>query len=160
MSAQKKHKITNLLISSLLIIILAAIWFYTQPQQISTVNTPEALTDLPTIRCVLAKNSCTSTKGDQSVTLSVISSDVSAFTPLNLQLTLKGITAKQAHIDFEGIEMFMGANALSLTKQAEGSFTGTITLPGHTGHGMTWRAVTKLTTQQGPQHVSFEFPLH
>jgi len=160
MSEQKKHKITNLLISFLLIAVLAAIWFFTQPKQISAVNSPEALTDLPTVSCVLAKNTCTSTKGGQSVTLSVISDDISAFTPLDLQLTLKGITAEQADIDFEGIEMFMGANALSLTKQAEGSFTGTITLPGHTGHGMTWRAVTKLTTQQGSQHVSFEFPLH
>jgi hypothetical protein len=159
MSEQKKHKITNLLISILLIIILASIWFFTQPKQINTDDTTVDITSLQNINCVLSQNNCISKTDSQVLTLSVLNKDISAFTPLTFQLTLQGFSAQKAHIDFEGIEMFMGANVLTLTKQPDDSFTGIISLPGHTGHGMTWRAVTKVMTEHSTQQVSFEFPL-
>lgn len=159
MSVPKNHKITNLFLSTLLIVILAAIWLFTQPKQINTDNTLANSTNSSSVSCVLSKSNCILTTDNHTITLAVISTDISAFTPLTFELTLQGFMAQQAHIDFEGIEMFMGANSLALTKQQDNSFTGTISLPGHAGHGMTWRAITKLITEQSSQQVIFEFPL-
>jgi hypothetical protein len=159
MSAAKNHKITNLFLSALLLIILAGIWLFTQPKQIKTDNTQANSTNFSSVSCVLSNSNCIIKTDHHTITLAVVSNDISAFAPLTFELTMQGLLAQQAHIDFEGIEMFMGANSLTLTKQQDNSFTGTISLPGHAGHGMTWRAVTKLVTEQSSQQVIFEFPL-
>ena len=141
-----------------LILILGAIWWFaktqTTPALVSDANQP-----IPSIECDFKQQLCISANGSIEVNLSIDSQHIKSFVPLPFRLNFKGIDPKTVSIDFQGIEMFMGANLLMLSKQDDRSFTGTITLAGHAGHHMTWRAVVKMTEADSTQQVHFDFKL-
>ena len=150
----------KLLSTLLLIALLGVIWWFAKTQTtpsappISGTNQP-----FPTIECDFKQQLCRSSNASAQVDLSIDSQQIKSFIALPFKLKIDGLNPDTVSIDFQGIEMFMGANLLPLEKHPDNSFSGTITLAGHAGHHMTWRAVVKMTEAANSQEVHFVFKL-
>ncbi|EPJ52084.1 MAG: hypothetical protein OFPI_15630 [Osedax symbiont Rs2] len=144
----------------LLIALLGAIWWFAKAQTTPNVTHISGTNQaLPTVECDFKQQLCRSSNASSQVDLSIDSQQIKSFIALPFKLKIDGLNPDTVSIDFQGIEMFMGANLLQLEKQADNSFTGTITLAGHAGHHMTWRAVVKMTEAANSQEVHFVFKL-
>lgn len=134
------------------------IWLTQQPRLLQYLD-PTTINAAPTKQCSLQHKNCQIERDNHHITLHVPNKIILSFEPLIFNLTFTGIIPSHVEIDFEGVEMFMGANKLTLIPTLEGNFTGTYTLPGHSDRSMTWRA--KVSYLDGEKHnqVWFEFPL-
>jgi|GEM_PF-3933305 len=161
MSKSSTNLLLKLLSTLLLIALLGAIWWFAKAQTTptATVAIGDTSQSLPTIECDFKQQLCSSANSSSQVDLSIDSQQIKSFVPLPFKLEFIGLNPDTVSIDFQGIEMFMGANLLQLNKQTDGSFTGTITLAGHAGHHMTWRAVVKMTKADNIQEAHFVFKL-
>jgi hypothetical protein len=162
MSSSNPATIRNLLLSAILIILLSSIWLVANNYQLSpnsAASSDRAALSMPSIKCDFKKKLCLSKSGLKKVSLTIQTNDIRSFSPLPFKLLFEGITPDHVAIDFQGIEMFMGANILTLTQQRDLSFSGAISLPGHSGHSMTWRAIVTYKTAEKPEQVWFEFVL-
>lgn len=146
MNKSNKRLILRLSIMLLLIGTLAGIWLYSN----SYINRQvEGVDVIQTVVCDIQQGSCKATRGKQKIILAIDSESIRSFIPLDFRVRLAGFQADEVSIDFQGVDMFMGVNQLSLTGQANGDYTGTITLPGHHNVAMVWRA--KVSVRQGEQ---------
>ncbi|EPJ43434.1 MAG: hypothetical protein OFPII_41640 [Osedax symbiont Rs1] len=112
----------------------------------------------PAVKCDIRKQ-CKSNAQALTAQLSIQQSDIRSFTPLPFKLSFDGINPDSANIDFQGVDMFMGSHKIQLEKRPDHSFYGDITLSGHHGKAMTWRAVVTYTLNGQSAEVWFEFPL-
>ncbi len=108
--------------------------------------------------CDLALSACVASRGDLHIELSVDSARFRSYEPLQFNLRVQGMAPEAAHIAFEGVDMFMGTNALPLLPAADGQFSGTLSLPGH-AYPMTWRARVQLMQAGRLVESEFQFDL-
>jgi hypothetical protein len=83
---------------------------------------------------------------------------LASYQPLNFSLKVSGMEPESAHIEFEGVDMFMGVNELALQPSGAGHFNGTLALPGH-AHAMAWRARVQLVQAGTLVESEFVFDL-
>lgn len=152
-----KPILRKLLFIALLLTLLAIILWFTR-HLLSTVAESSYLSS-QTLTCDFNQNPCHIKNPQGSITLKVTNKIIQSFEPLDFTLQFTGDSPKKADIDFQGVEMFMGVNQLKLTKQSDGFFTGTQTLPGHSDRSMTWRALINFAMADKQQQVIFEFKL-
>lgn len=144
MTKSTKRLIIKLSTTFLLIITLAGIWVLSN----SFLNRQEEGVDvIQAVVCDLQQGPCQATRGNQQITFAIDTESITSFTPLDFRVQLVGFEANEVSIDFQGVDMFMGINQLSLTGQSNGHYTGTKTLPGHVNEAMVWRA--KVFVRQG-----------
>ncbi len=156
MNLSNPHLAKTVLIA-LLVTLLAAIWWFSD-QLLATVTQGKHLSS-QTVTCDFYQQPCLIENDKGTITLSIDNKIIQSFEPLAFRLQFTGYSPMQADIDFQGIEMFMGVNLLSLTKQQDGTFTGIHTLPGHSNMSMTWRALINFKDTDNGQQVAFEFEL-
>ena len=162
MSDSSSASLRNLVLSGILIVLLSGIWLVTNNVTLApntNATNSSAIQTLPTIQCDFVEKLCLSTSQSQQVSLTIDSEDIRSFTPLPFKLEFKGVDPNSVSIDFKGIEMFMGAHLLKLKKQTDNSFTGNISLAGHNGYSMTWRAIVTYISDKRTEQVWFEFVL-
>jgi hypothetical protein len=145
----------NLSLTLLLAILLTAIWWFTNQ---TSFNRSSAKI-LGTVSCDFYNQACLFRKKNKKIHLTVSNRTIQSFEPLTFNLEFIGYNPEIVVIDFQGIEMFMGANLLKLEKKSDNLFAGTHTLAGHAAMSMTWRAVVKFTKNGQTETVEFEFEL-
>ena len=145
----------NLFLTGLLAVTLGTIWWLTH--QTSPQATAEKM--FSTLRCDFISTPCTVKKKSFEIRIEIENTKIISFEPLPFKVTFKGLNAQNVRLNFQGIEMFMGPNTLNLKAQTPHIFTGTHTLPGHSGYSMTWRAILTFSDQGEPQETWFEFEL-
>ena len=137
MSIPKKHLIKKVSAVAVVLGAVALMWAlasdYLQPQE-------EGIEVLQTVACDLPSGGCQATSGNRQIHFAIDTEQVASFVPLDFRVQLAGLAADKVSIDFQGVDMFMGSNQLELTRQDDGSYTGTRILPGHIDHSMVWRA--------------------
>ncbi|MEH6576330.1 MAG: hypothetical protein V7731_04565 [Amphritea sp.] len=154
MNKSNKSLIIKLSTTLLLVGTLAGIWLFSN----SFLNRQvEGVDVIQTVVCDFQQGSCQATRGKQQIILAIDAESITSFTPLDFRVQLAGFEADEVSIDFQGVDMFMGINQLSLTEQSNGHYTGTKTLPGHANEAMVWRA--KVFVRQGEQMTAgwFDF---
>lgn len=139
----------------ILLLLLVAAWYFSGYFNLSE-NRSNVIA---TVQCDFSATPCQIEQNGTKVTLSIDNPPISAFTPLDFRYTFSNFDAQTIDIDFQGIEMFMGANTLSMKQQREGVYLGTKTLPGHSDRGMTWRAIVTAKNATQTQVYHFEFEL-
>ncbi len=149
--------LTKSILSGLLIILLATIWWFSR-QQLTTVTQSNYLSS-ETVTCDFSQHPCRIENEHGSITLNIDNKIIQSFEPLAFVLQYTGYSPIEAGIEFQGIEMFMGVNLLTLKKQQDGTFTGIHTLPGHSNMSMTWQALITFKDADSEQQVAFEFEL-
>lgn len=77
--------------------------------------------------------------------------------PLTLTVTAEGLAAEAVEVDFQGVDMNMGFNRVTLGQAGEGRFSGEALLPVCIRGGMTWQATVILDTDEGPYEAAFRF---
>lgn len=103
------------------------------------------VTLMPADGCDLNRESCSaSLPGGGSIELSLAPHPIPVVKPLQASVTLKGIEAGKAELDFQGVTMNMGYNRVALTPAGAGRFTGTTTIPVCVTGRMLWRATLLL----------------
>ncbi len=152
-----KNPLNKLFFIALLLAVLAIIiWF--GRQQLSTATDSNYLSS-QTVSCNFSQDPCFIKNSHGSIKLSVDNKIIQSFEPLAFSLQFTGFSPNAVEIEFEGVEMFMGVNQLTLTKQDDDSFSGIHTLPGHSDRSMTWRAHVTFIEKSKTQQVAFEFEL-
>ncbi len=156
-------KVISLIVSIILAAaLIAVIWYSNKHTAIPQASSNSVLTAkdpaFPAVKCDISKQ-CKSNVQALTAQLSIQQSDIRSFTPLPFKLSFVGINPDSANIDFQGVDMFMGSHKIQLEKRPDHSFYGDITLSGHHGKAMTWRAVVTYTLNGQSAEVWFEFPL-
>jgi hypothetical protein len=111
--------------------------------------------------CDLRAGPCTSTLPDGGrVTLSIEPRSLPLARPLEIEVRLQGIEARDAAVDFVGVNMDMGLNRAPLEPAGGGRFTGTGMLPVCSRNRMVWDARVLVETPGGLVAAPFRFETH
>lgn len=155
-TASKGPILKKLIILTLLLLTLVSTWWFTSiyPEQQSTTTQPLSIT-----RCDFVTAPCITSVDEKTVSLTLNTTTIASFTPMDFIVTLEGFDTDTVEIDFQGIEMFMGSNFMTLEKKQNSRFEGSKTLPGHSDQSMTWRAIVTMKDNNQQQSVWFEFEL-
>jgi hypothetical protein len=108
--------------------------------------------------CDLRTDACSTRMDDGSrVTFSVEPKDIPVMKPLQLKVSLAGISANGIEVDFSGVDMNMGFNRVKLNRDDEGIFSGEAILPVCVWDAMEWEAQVLLNTPKGLISVPYRF---
>ena len=108
--------------------------------------------------CDLQRGACTSSlPGGGSVTFAIEPRPIPVLRPIKLIVTMQGVKAAKAEVDFTGVDMKMGYNRPLLQAAGAGRFEGETTLPICSVNSMTWRASVLVETGGKRVAVPFEF---
>ena len=77
--------------------------------------------------------------------------------PLEMVVELDGLEADKVAVDFAGVNMAMGFNRSTLTREGPGRFAGQTTLPVCVTGRMTWQATVLIETGRTRIAVPFRF---
>jgi len=96
-------------------------------------------------QCDLNTEQCSNRLEDQQVSISLSpNSPVLVAKKLEVEVKLKGITAKRVRLDISGINMYMGYNQVQLEKVADGIYRGKTMLAFCTESRMVWKVTALL----------------
>ena len=132
-----KPLIKNISTTLILMGILAGLWTFANN---SLQQKEEGVDVLQAVACDFQQESCMVIRENQQIILAIETEIIASFSPLEFRVKLVGLGADEVAIDFQGVDMFMGINQLDLTRQTDGSYTGTKILSGHVDQSMMWRA--------------------
>ena len=132
-----KPLIKNISTTLILMGILAGLWTFANN---SLQQKEEGVDVLQAVACDFQQEPCKVIRGNQQIILAIETETIASFSPLEFRIQLVGLGADEVAIDFQGVDMFMGINQLDLTRQTDGSYTGTKILSGHVDQSMMWRA--------------------
>lgn len=108
--------------------------------------------------CDLHQGKCTTRLANgASVSLLLTPQTIRALHPLSLNVVTDAINVSTINVDFRGIDMDMGYNSLTLSKEKKGNFVGETILPACIHEEMKWEARVLLTTKKGVIMVPFQF---
>jgi len=108
--------------------------------------------------CDLGQGRCTTTLANgASVSLLLTPQTIRVLHPLSLNVITDGIKVSTVNVDFRGIDMDMGYNNLTLSKEKNGVFIGKTILPACLHAEMKWEARILLSTEKGIMMVPFQF---
>ena len=141
-----------IVVIGLLVAILAVVGY-----KLSPMRSKNADVTLPVSSCNPALQPCKSTLPDgRTLDFSIEPRPVKPLQPLQLKVIAEGTEAKRIDIDFNGTDMDMGYNRVSLTRDQQG-FSGQAMLPVCVTGTMTWTATVLLTTPTQRIAVPFNF---
>lgn len=108
--------------------------------------------------CDLQQGVCTADLGQgRRVALSMTPRPLLPARPLQIEVSVEGMAARQVDIEFSGVDMNMGLNQVSLAAAAPGSFLGQASLPVCTTGRMLWQANLRIVATDTTQTVGFRF---
>ncbi|MEW7978124.1 MAG: hypothetical protein AB2814_12105 [Candidatus Sedimenticola endophacoides] len=109
-------------------------------------------------RCNLRAGACSSRLGEgREVRFGIEPRDIPLIRPLTLRVEARGFDVQGVEVDFSGVDMNMGFNRPRLTRQGDGAYTGTATLPVCVRDVMQWEARVLLRTGAGLVSVPYQF---
>lgn len=120
---------------------------------------PEAELSAPlNTACDLRAGPCTSTLPDGGrITLSILPRSLPLARPLEIEVRLEGVDAREVAVDFVGVNMDMGLNRAPLQPAGEDRFTGSGMLPVCARSRMVWDARVLADTGAGLVAAPFRF---
>ena len=108
----------------------------------------------PMVRdCNLHQQACTAIRGSAAVTLDIQPKPIPVAKPLQIDVSLKGLSAKTVALDISGLNMYMGYNRVELKPTGQGRWTGQSMLAFCTNQKMEWRVSVVVTRPDGTQVV-------
>lgn len=112
--------------------------------------------------CNLHISDCTATFSDGGkIAFAINPHPIKPLKPLDLSVEIKNITAEKVHVNFEGIDMYMGFYRPELVRQDSNNgsnrFQGKATLSVCTLDKMLWQATVIITTDKGLYVAPFRF---
>ncbi len=78
--------------------------------------------------------------GGGSIELGIAPNPIPVVKPLQITATFSGLDPGRVELDFQGVAMEMGFNRITLTRMADGRYTGEATIPVCVTGRMLWRA--------------------
>jgi hypothetical protein len=147
-----KKDMFPIVVIGLLVAILGVIGY-----KLSPMRSQNADVTLPVSSCSPALQPCTTTlPNGRPLDFSIEPRPVKPLQPLHLKVTAEGTEAQSVDVDFNGTDMDMGHNRVSLTRDQQG-FSGQAMLPVCVTGTMTWTATVLLTTRTQRIAVPFHF---
>lgn len=147
-----KKSVFPIVVIGLLIAILAVVGY-----KLSPTRNQNADVTLPLASCSPALQPCTMTlPNGRTLDFLIEPRPVKPLQPLQLKVIVEGTEAQRIDIDFNGTDMDMGYNRVSLTRDQHG-FSGQAMLPVCVTGTMTWTATVLLTTPTQRIAVPFHF---
>ncbi len=139
-------------------LILALILIGIVGYKLSPLLMPKADVTVTPEPCDLHKTPCRATlPSGGRLTLSLTPRPIPLAQPIEMVVSVEGMSPDNVQIDFAGVDMAMGFNRPTLMKAGSGEFIGPTTLPVCvTGH-MTWQATVLLQTGSQRMAVPFRF---
>jgi hypothetical protein len=108
--------------------------------------------------CDLNRQACPATLPDgRTLELSLLPRPVPTIQTLAVTVTLPGNRPHKLEADFEGVDMSMGLNRITLQESAPGVFRGETSLPVCITTTMDWRV--SILAETTSQRISVVFPL-
>ncbi|MEW8380647.1 MAG: hypothetical protein AB2704_02295 [Candidatus Thiodiazotropha taylori] len=92
-----------------------------------------------------------------SVSFAIEPREIPLVKPLLLQVSLQGLQADKVQVDFNGVDMNMGFNRVTLNDSGAGEFKGDGMLPVCVWDAMEWEAKVLITTGQGLISMPYRF---
>lgn len=147
-----KNKALPIITLVLLIAILGVVGYKLSPR-----DTPTGEIRLPVSACNPSTSVCTADlpEGGQ-LTFSVEPRPIKPLQPLHLKVTTTGREIQRIEVDFNGTDMDMGRNRVSLSHDDQG-FSGQAMLPVCVTGTMSWNATLLLTAGSSRLAVPFHF---
>lgn len=96
-------------------------------------------------------------KGGGSVQLTISPQPVEVMKPLKVQIKFNRVEVKRVVAQFNGVGMNMGMNRYIFSKESDGTFLATVTLPVCIRSRMEWIAEILLETEKGIIVVPYKF---
>jgi hypothetical protein len=147
----------SILVDLSIVLVLAAIAII--GYRYSPLLLPKAdLTLTPAAGCDLHRQPCRAElPGGGSIEMGITPHPIPVVKPLQVDVTLSGMTAQKVEIDFAGITMDMGYNRQTLLPSGEYGFTGKTTLPVCITGRMEWVATLLVETDRQRIAIPFHF---
>lgn len=122
-------------------------------------QTTEDSVFIPPLPCNLHQGVCIASSGKQLLQLSLTPGPLVSMQPLDIEVRLQHIDARQVMLDLQGVEMYMGLNQTQLQQDPERPeiWRGTTELAVCTTGEMTWRASVYIDTPETLYSTHFEF---
>jgi hypothetical protein len=118
----------------------------------------EYLTVLPDSGCDMQQQPCSAIlPGGGNLQLSISPRPIPLLKPLQVEVSLSGITPHKVEIDFAGARMSMGPNHTELAAGGTGSYVGQTSLPVCVSGGMEWIATVIVETDRMHIAVPYRF---
>lgn len=141
-----------IVVIGLLVAILAVVGY-----KLSPMRSKSADVTLPVASCSPALQPCKITlPNGRTLDFSIEPRPVKPLQPLLLKVTIEATETRSVDVDFNGTDMDMGYNRVSLAKDQHG-FSGQAMLPVCVTGTMTWTATVLLTTPTQRIAVPFQF---
>ena len=109
-------------------------------------------------QCDLRKSACRSILPEGGeVIFEITPKTLPVLKPLSLNLRTKGFEASEVQVNLVGVNMDMGINLTTLTKNTSNTFIGTTQIPACMHDKMLWEAQVILQTPSAKINVPFRF---
>lgn len=116
------------------------------------------VTITPAAGCDLHKTPCSAPLPDGGrLTLSLMPRPIPLTQPIEMTVSVEGMSTDRVQVDFAGVDMAMGFNRPTLKSNGPGQFAGLTTLPVCVTGRMTWQATVLLETGKQRLAVPFRF---
>ncbi len=127
--------------------------------KLSPLLMPKAdVTVTPEVGCDLHQTPCRAVlPSGGHLTLSLSPRPIPVVQPIEMTVSVEGISPDRVQIDFAGVDMAMGFNRSTLKAAGTGQFIGPTTLPVCVTGRMTWQATVLLETGSQRMAVPFRF---
>ena len=147
-----KKSVFPIVVIGLLLAILGVVGY-----KLSPMRNQNADVTLPFVSCSPVLQPCTMMlPNGHTLDFSIEPRPVKPLQPLLLKVTAEGAEVRSVDVDFNGTDMDMGYNRVSLTRDQQG-FSGQAMLPVCVTGTMTWTATVLLTTPTQRIAVPFNF---
>lgn len=114
---------------------------------------------IPPLPCDLHTGACIASRGNQQLQLSMTPGPLESLIPIEVEVRLQQIDARQVMLDLQGVEMYMGINQVHLTQDDSRPhiWRGMTELAVCTTGEMTWRASVFVDTEEHLYSTEFDF---
>lgn len=114
---------------------------------------------IPPLPCDLHTGACIASRGNQQLQLRMTPGPLESLKPLEVEVRLQHLDARQVMFDLQGVEMYMGLNQIHLVQDEERPdiWRGNTELAVCTTGEMTWRASVYVDTPDNLYSTTFDF---
>jgi hypothetical protein len=114
---------------------------------------------IPPLPCDLHTGACIASRGNQQLQLRITPGPLESLKPLEVEVRLQHLDARQVMFDLQGVEMYMGLNQIHLVQDEERPdiWRGNTELAVCTTGEMTWRASVYVDTPDNLYSTTFDF---
>ena len=114
---------------------------------------------IPPLPCDLHTGACIASRGNQQLQLRITPGPLESLKPLDVEVRLQHLDARQVMLDLQGVDMYMGLNQIHLTQDETRPdiWRGTTELAVCTTGEMTWQASVYVDTPEHLYSTAFNF---